>query len=89
MTLTEFAKELRKIFRFKYLTKDPFGAIYCWDGKPVYDVEESFWTSGPRGGVNPVLETWPSSLTVEPLDLSEYADENGNIDYSKCIVEVE
>lgn len=88
LTLKELARELRKLFVFKYLTKDPIGDIYCWDGKPVYDVEESFWTSAPRGGVNPVLETWPSSLTVEPLDLSEYADKKGNIDYSKCIVEV-
>ena len=89
MTLTELAHELRKVFKFKYLTKDPIGDIYCWDGKPVYDAVESFWKSGSRGGVTPVLETWPSSMTVKTLDLSEYKDENGEIDYSKCIVEVE
>lgn len=86
MTLTELAYELRKIFRFKYLTKDSIGDIYCWDGKPVYDETESYWHSGSIG---PVLETWPSFSTVKPLDLSEYEDENGKVDYSKCIVEVE
>ena len=89
MTLTELARELRKVFRFKYLTKDPIGDIYCWDGKPVYDAVESFWASGSRGGVTPVLETWPSCSCVKPLDLSEYKNTDGNIDYSKCIVEVE
>ena len=29
-----------------------------------------------------------SAMVSEPLDLSEYKDEQGNIDYSKCIVEV-
>ena len=89
MTLTELANELRKIFRFKYLTKDSIGDIYCWNGKPVYDETESYWHSGSRGGVAPVLETWPSSSTVKSLDLSEYANETGEIDYSKCIVEVD
>lgn len=89
MTLTELAHELRKLFKFKYLTEDPIGVIFCWDGKPVYDAVEYFWITGSRGRVKPVLETWPSSMTVKTLDLSEYKDENGEIDYSKCIVEVD
>ena len=89
MTLAELAHELRKIFKFKYLTKDPVGNICCWNGKPVYDAVEDFWVTGSRGGVSPVLETWPSAMTVKTLDLSEYKDENGEIDYSKCIGEVE
>ena len=103
MTLTELARELRKIFRFKYLTVDkdschyPHPVIEIWDVYPEYKeiptVKDEYW--------NPSQETrcWDHgnyvysgkfclhSLTAE-LDLSEYADENGEIDYSRCIVEV-
>ena len=38
----------------------------------------------------PLLKlTSMQALVAEALDLSEYKDADGNIDYSKCIVEVE
>ena len=86
MTLAELAHELRKIFRFKYLTVDDSRCIYAWRGKkPRYLEEEKYWT-GNSSEISIVLETWAREVY---LDLSEYKDERGNIDYSKCIVEVE
>ena len=99
LTLTELAHELRKLFKFKYLA---YGEIFAWggcylvltigvlplklrvrdeggEGVPCYIHE---WTSD--GVTNGFL---PEDLAVS-IDLSEYADENGFIDYSKCIVEV-
>lgn len=100
LTLTELAHEWRKIIKFKYLA---YGEIFAWggcypvlttgvlplklevrdvggEGAPCYIHE---WISD--GVTNGFL---PEDLAVS-IDLSEYADENGNIDYSKCIVEVE
>lgn len=99
LTLTELAHELRKLFKFKYLA---YGEIFAWggcylvltigelplelrvrdvggEGVPCYIHE---WTSD--GVTNGFL---PEDLAVS-IDLSEYADENGEIDYSRCIVEV-
>lgn len=99
MTLTELAHEWRKIIKFKYLA---YGEIFAWggcypvlttgvlplrlevrdvggEGAPCYIHE---WISD--GVTNGFL---PEDLAVS-IDLSEYADENGEIDYSKCIVEV-
>ena len=100
MTLTELAHEWRKIIKFKYLA---YGEIFAWggcypvlttgvlplklevrdvggEGAPCYIHE---WISD--GVTNGFL---PEDLAVS-IDLSEYKDERGNIDYSKCIVEVE
>ena len=86
MTLTELARELRKIFKFRYLTVDDSRCIYAWRGKkPRYLEEEKYWT-GNSSEISIVLETWAHEVD---LDLSEYRDADGNIDYSKCIVEVE
>lgn len=99
MTLKELAIELRKIFKFKYLA---YGEIFAWggcypvlttgvlplklrvrdvggEGVPCYIHE---WISD--GETNGFL---PEDLAVS-IDLSEYKDENGEIDYSRCIVEV-
>lgn len=85
LTLTELAHELRNIFRFRYLTVDDSRCIYAWRGKkPRYLEEEKYWT-GNSSEISIVLETWAHEVD---LDLSEYADENGEIDFSKCIVEV-
>ena len=87
ITLTELAKELRKLFRFKYLTVSedwPLPTIIMWGGKVEYD---------GRGWNMIAPKSYYGSFNVSALcsnlDLSEYTDENGNIDYSKCIVEVE
>lgn len=86
MTLKELAKGLRKVFNFRYL------AAYEWYGhislalfaeKPDYNGITWLWNA-PYIAKAELYEP----LTYR-LDLSEYADENGNIDYSRCIVEVE
>ena len=100
MTLKELAIELRKIFRFKYLA---YGEMFYWgqchtvlwisyqpltlvvrdeggEFSPCYIHE---WEGGD------IIETFAEEALECILDLSEYADECGKIDYSKCIVEVE
>lgn len=104
MTLKELARELRKLFEFDILTysawedgdcyvTEQLDEIILWwrrvpDALPEYDD-----TAGNFYGDAEVLALLKissmSAMISESLDLSEYADENGNIDYSKCIVEVE
>ena len=101
MTLTELAHELRKIFRFKYLA---YGEEFRW-GQVHYQLligDEPFHlevTDEGGEGCPCIIHEWfgdglaylfdATEYLVPNLDLSEYADENGTIDYSKCIVEVE
>ena len=93
LTLTELAHELRKIFRFKYLTacnkmtgSSPIGLDLSTGYRPWFS-SDGYWSiSYVVGGGSLVI---PVALLSMDLDLSEYADEDGNIDYSKCIVEVE
>lgn len=86
MTLKELAVELRKVIKFRYLAKDSVGTIYAYSGqKPEYSEKDEFWMCNfSRTSV--VFELWSYAVS---LDLSEYMDDQGNIDYSKCIVEVE
>ena len=93
LTLTELAHELRNVFKFKYLTVSPdiCGCpmkIYCWTSiRPTYNAKGRMWIISQEGS-----QTIASSLDAwnleKSLDLSEYADDNGEIDYSRCIVEV-
>ena len=98
MTLTELAHELRKLFGFKYLTLDAFvhygdiigpNIITLWVVEPYYDDEdkqfEFLWNKDRKTGA--IFDIPVSSLSVN-LDLLEYKDADGNINYSKCIVEV-
>ena len=91
ITLAEFAKKLREILKFDYLTCDGSGNLrdYCiWLDKPDYVAEEG-WTLQLRYEfVTPLLVLESYRMAVN-IDLSEYADDDGNVDYSKCIVEVE
>lgn len=87
MTLKELAHEMRKIFKFDYLTCEGCGDLrdyIIWLDKPEYIGDG--WT---RYSISDVLLLFESCRLAIQIDLSEYADENGNIDYSKCIVEVE
>lgn len=92
MTLEELARGLRKIFRFRYLTLEHTGYISLWKNRPKYS--EDFTGSGKtwRRGDDHICGLcaylFPNSIDVE-LDLEEYEDADGNIDYSKFIVEVE
>ena len=91
MTLTELAKELRKIFGFRYLVaqgSNLYGyGVKAFLLKPRYISSGKFWFSDIRGN-DAMLDISFSDLMFD-LDLSEYRDADGNIDYSKCIVEVE
>ena len=89
MTLNELAKELSKIFEFKYLTAEI--AIYnlyfvMWNQKPYW--QGKFWET-ENDGESHIIADFLAFELVGEADLSEYKDEDGNIDYSKCIVEVE
>ena len=90
LTLKELARELRKVFRFKYLTCDGCGdqRDYCiWLDKPEY-TRDGWIVYTISSVVNSLLLFESYKLAIQ-LDLSEYKDADGNIDYSKCIVEVE
>ena len=91
MTLKELAREMRKIFRFRYLTCDGCGDLRdysIWLDKPEY-TRDGWLFFSVFGDPEPAMMLFESRDLAIDLDLSEYADENGNIDYSKCIVEVE
>ena len=84
LTLRELAQELRRLFRFKYLTVDPYAdEITFWMDKPEW-VCDSWWA----GDSSYLFDFYANRLNAY-LDLSEYKDADGNIDYSKCLVEVE
>lgn len=82
MTLKEVAIELRKFFFFKYLTIHRVD-IYLWRDKPLFMAEYKAWRYAQD------IATINATDLNCSLDLSEYKDADGNIDYSKCIVEVE
>ena len=89
LTLTELAKKLRKIFGFKYLTASRSGVelfIVMYRTKPEFNTIWKGWDMGNPVAPCPIAAS--EDLRCD-LDLSEYKDENGEIDYSKCIVEVE
>ena len=92
MTLKELAVELRKIFKFKYLTVACDGErihIELWSHKPSYVYEHGnwFWYFMPykmRGQAY-----FCSEDLIDDIYLDEYMISSSGIDYSKCIVEVE
>ena len=104
MTLNELAKELRKLFAFDILTysawedgdcyvTEQFDEIILWFRRVPKALPEYDDTAGNFYGDSEVLAllriSSMSAMVSESLDLSEYKDSDGNIDYSKCIVEVE
>lgn len=90
MTLEELAQKLRKIFGFGYLVaygSELYGyRVKAYLLKPKYIPIGGFWFNETRGN-DALLDISFSDLMCD-LDLSEYEDEDGNIDYSRCIVEV-
>lgn len=92
MTLTEFAVELKNILRFRWLTLDYTGYITLWNNRPKYTADwkgsEKTWQRGndPLCGMSGYI--FPKAIGIK-LNLEEYTDKNGAVDYSKCIVEVE
>lgn len=91
MTLKELARELMKLFKFRCLVaygSELYGyRVRAYLLKPKYIPIGGFWFNATRGN-DALLDISFSDLMCE-LDLSEYKDADGNIDYSKCIVEVE
>ena len=88
LTLRELAIELKKIFRFKYLTCEIYGgcrfyAISLWDGKPEWK-GCSWWCDDCD-----LLADIKLYMKFADLDLFEYREADGIIDCSKCIVEAE
>ena len=86
LTLTELAREMRKLFEFDYVTVDANESITFWVRKPLYISMCGLWER------NAYLDSWDifniDFSSAVNLDLSEYANENEEIDYSRCIVEV-
>ena len=91
LTLTELADELMKLLGFRYLVaygSELYGyRVRAYLLKPKYILAGGYWFNDTRGN-DALLDISFSDLRVN-LDLSEYKDSDGNIDYSKCIVEVE
>ena len=88
MTLTELAHELRKFFRFKYLTAEiaVYNHYFClWTGKPFWNGK--YW-GVKENGKKHIVTDFLDFETIKSINLSEYEDADGIIDYSKCIVEV-
>ena len=86
LTLKELARELRKIFMFKYLTvSNTYGyCINVWKYfKPEWNESDGEWI-----GCYMAFDVYPDGLRCK-LDFSEYVDADGDVDFSKCIVEVE
>ena len=86
LTLKELSREMRKLFEFDYVTVDANESITFWVRKPLYISMCGLWER------NAYLDSWDifniDFSSAVNLDLSEYKDADGNIDYSKCIVEV-
>ena len=91
MTLEELARELRKIFRFRYLTAADYKhegpiCVDLWEYKPQFHESDCTWNGLHR---RELLYSFDMAQLACTIDLSEYKDADGNIDYGKCIVEVE
>lgn len=89
-TIMRLARELRKIFRFKYLTLSDYKhkgivTINCWMHKPYFKEDDCTW--GSQYSFELLLSFDVGALACT-LDFSNYWNTDGRIDYSKCIVEV-
>ena len=88
LTLKALAHELRKIFRFRYLTCEIYYRskryfISLWNGKPRWGGGAWWWCDNCD-----LIAEIKLHMNFTELNLSEYANENGEIDCSRCIVEV-
>lgn len=93
MTLTELAKEIKKIIAFDYMTvhknwcKNP--VVCLWSGMPEYSSTQDVGGWESVIGKSHALCWFGVYSIIGGLNLSEYRDADGIIDYSKCIVEAE
>ena len=93
MTLKELAQEIKKIIAFDYMTMHKnWGntpTILLYVGKPRYSRGGDIGRWCPVLGKSCVICSINVYRVIGGIQLLEYADEQGSIDYSKCIVEVE
>ena len=93
MTLNELAYDLKRIIAFDCITvhknwcQEPM--VFLWGGKPKYSPAQDVggWQS-VIGKSHAICWLGVYSI-IGGLNLSEYRDADGIIDYSKCIEEVE
>ena len=88
LTLTELARQPLWILKYRYITVSDFNhkghlVMEFWEDKPTFSKVACIWDHAS------FIYTVDVSNLGFTLDLSEYKDADGNIDYSKCIVEVE
>ena len=93
MTLAELAHAIKKIIAFDYMTvhknwcKEP--VVFLWSGKPKYRKPNDVGGWQRDSGKSHEVCWFGVYSIIGGLNLSEYKDADGQIDYSKCIVEVE
>ena len=91
--LNELAYDLKKIIAFDCITvhknwcQEPM--VFLWGGKPEYSPAQDVGGWQRVIGKSHALCWLGVYSIIGGLNLSEYKDADGDIDYSKCIVEVE
>lgn len=93
LTLEELANKLREIIDFRYLTAcgkmvgNNIVGLDLFRGDRPWFSDDGYWVNNyVVAGGSLVI---PAGILAVNLDLSEYVDESGKVDYSKCIVEVQ
>lgn len=88
MTLTELANGLRKIFDFNYITvhaRINFSVVTLWKSKDRPYFYPNEWNTLY---CDDFVGAFDLNCLTKNLDLSEYADESGKVDYSRCMVDL-
>lgn len=93
ITLIKLAHELRKLFNFRWLTLDENNGIDLWmcfadNDPPKFSGDYFLWSSESPNTRAICTIDFDTKIAAVNLNLSEYRNDNGDIDYSKCIVEV-
>ena len=94
ITLIELAHELKKLFNFRWLTLDENNGIDLWmcfadNDPPKFSGDYFLWYSeSPKTRAICTIDL-DEKLAAINLDFPEYKNDNGTINYSKCIVEVD
>ena len=83
MRLKELTEKLAEVLDFKYLTYGYGGICILWKAKPYYDKVARGWM-----GDECSMMVIRGFRFKEVPDLSEFRTKTGQIDFSKCIVEV-
>lgn len=99
MTLTEIAKMMKEIEpNIKYVVAEPRCVLCGYENKPAFSKSGKMWRD-PQKLPGEGMTAWLKAVIDCPLitvsvkksgliDLSPYADSEGNVDWSRCLVEV-